>query len=131
MKTFRYTIILATVFLLGSCKDLLDTEPNDRISTDIFWRTQTDALYGTNAVYTFLNETQTAGNQASHFMSWDGMTDIGYTHQHNRRSRLYSRDNSIRSTAAFTLTSRPSMLAFVLRIHSWTTSVMFRMRMLQ
>jgi hypothetical protein len=80
MKTLRYTIILSAL-LLGGCKDLLDTTPNDRISTDIFWRTQNDAIYGANAVYTFLTETQTAGQPASHFISWDGMTDIGYTHQ--------------------------------------------------
>lgn len=79
MKTLRYTIILSAL-LLGGCKDLLETEPNDRISTDIFWRTQNDAVYGANAVYTFLTETQTAGQPASHFISWDGMTDIGYTH---------------------------------------------------
>jgi hypothetical protein len=73
MKTLRYTII-ASALMLGSCQDLLETVPNDRISTDIFWRTEKDATLGANAVYTHMVES------ASHYISWDGMTDIGYTH---------------------------------------------------
>ncbi|HMJ70231.1 MAG TPA: RagB/SusD family nutrient uptake outer membrane protein [Cyclobacteriaceae bacterium] len=74
MKTLRYTILLS-VLILGGCQDLLETVPNDRISTDIFWKTEKDATLGANAVYTHMVE------NASHYLSWDGMTDIGYTHQ--------------------------------------------------
>lgn len=72
MKTLRYTIIMVA-FVLGSCQDLLETVPNDRISTEIFWKTERDATLGANAVYTHMIE------NASHYISWDGMTDIGYT----------------------------------------------------
>lgn len=73
MKTLTY-IITCAAFLLGSCNDLLETVPNDRISTEIFWKTEKDATLGANAVYTHMVE------NASHYVSWDGMTDIGYTH---------------------------------------------------
>jgi hypothetical protein len=65
---------LAIAFFSGCQKDLLVTIPNDRISTAIFWKTDNDALLAANAVYTYMAE------NANHFMSWDGMTDIGYSH---------------------------------------------------
>lgn len=64
-------ILLSLAF--GACEDLLDTAPTDRISTENFWKTEKDALLAANAVYTHLSET------ATHYASWDGMTDIGYT----------------------------------------------------
>jgi hypothetical protein len=67
-----FTVLLSG-FILMSCEDLLDTPPTDRISTDIFWKTEKDATLAANAVYTHVIET------ASHYASWDGMTDIGYT----------------------------------------------------
>lgn len=66
------TLIITGVMII-SCDDLLDTVPTDRISTDIYWRTEKDATFAANAVYTHVMET------ASHYASWDGMTDIGYT----------------------------------------------------
>jgi hypothetical protein len=65
--------LLLTGLMVTSCDDLLDTPPTDRISTDIFWKTEKDATLGANAVYSHLIET------GSHYASWDGMTDIGYT----------------------------------------------------
>jgi hypothetical protein len=68
--------IMALLFaglIVTSCSDLLDTVPTDRISTDIFWKTDKDATLGANAVYSHIVES------ASHYASWDGMTDIGYT----------------------------------------------------
>ncbi|HEX5555254.1 MAG TPA: RagB/SusD family nutrient uptake outer membrane protein [Chitinophagaceae bacterium] len=71
----KLCFILLTIAVLQGCKkDLLVTIPNDRISTTIFWKTDNDATLAANAVYTYMAES------ASHFMSWDGMTDIGYTH---------------------------------------------------
>jgi hypothetical protein len=65
------TIACMTSFL--ACKkDLLTTVPNDRISTEIFWKTDNDAIMAANAVYTYLSES------GSHFVSWDGMSDILY-----------------------------------------------------
>lgn len=65
--------LLLTGLLITSCSDLLDTIPTDRISTDIFWKTEKDATLAANAVYSHIVES------ASHYASWDGMTDIGYT----------------------------------------------------
>jgi hypothetical protein len=59
--------------LMTSCKkDLLETIPNDRISSELFWKTEKDAILAANAIYPYL------GN-ASDYFSWDGMTDIGHT----------------------------------------------------
>lgn len=67
-----FIAMLVTGLLAGCQKNLLDTIPNDRISTEIYWRTEKDATLAANAVYTYL------GN-AEHFFSWDGMSDIGHT----------------------------------------------------
>src|SRR4051812_4716071 len=85
MKTFKHIILAsAALFAMSNCKDLLNTVPNDRISSQIFWKTEKDATYGANAVYTHLTEINPAitnvTTPAGHYISWDGMTDIGYTH---------------------------------------------------
>jgi len=64
-------LFIATL-LFGCKKELLNTIPNDRISSEIFWKTDKDATLAANAVYRYL------GN-SSDFFSWDGMTDIGHT----------------------------------------------------
>lgn len=75
MKTLRNIVLLMLAGLtLDSCNDFLQTVPNDRISTTIFWKTEKDATLGANAIYTNMVE------NASHYFSWDGMTDIGFTH---------------------------------------------------
>lgn len=66
-----FIALLAIALLAGCQKNLLETIPNDRISTEIYWRTDKDATLAANAVYTYL------GN-AEDFFSWDGMSDIGH-----------------------------------------------------
>src|SRR5260221_13214162 len=50
-----------SIFLLLSCfgcnKNLLNTVPNDRITSQIFWSKDNDALIAANALYTFLDST--------------------------------------------------------------------------
>ncbi len=72
MRYSKYILLLvsAPIFLLGCRKDLLETIPNDRISTEIFWKTENDAILATNAIYTLMAE------GAEHFIAWDGMSDI-------------------------------------------------------
>ena len=68
--------ILAVVLLtsLFSCKEnLLDPVPNDRISTAIFWKTETDALLAANAAYTYL--------WGQNLFALDGVSDIGHTNE--------------------------------------------------
>ena len=67
-------VVVAGVMLLQSCqKNLLNTVPNDRISTDIFWKTDNDATLAANAIYNYLSETP------DHFFGWDCMSDIIFT----------------------------------------------------
>jgi hypothetical protein len=66
-------IIAGAIVLQGCKKDLLETVPNDRISTEIFWKTEKDATLAANGVYTFLAES------AEHYIGWDGMSDIVFT----------------------------------------------------
>ncbi|HEU5292103.1 MAG TPA: RagB/SusD family nutrient uptake outer membrane protein, partial [Cyclobacteriaceae bacterium] len=71
----KIVALVMTGLVLTSCEDLLDTVPTDRVSTEIFWKTEKDATLAANAVYTHIVES------ASHYASWDGMTDIGFTNQ--------------------------------------------------
>lgn len=71
--TYKPLLLILIGLAFGACEDLLDTVPTDRISTETFWKTEKDAQLAANAVYTHLFET------ATHYASWDGMTDIGYT----------------------------------------------------
>ncbi len=67
------SLIAMASILVGCKKDLLETIPNDRISTEIFWKTEKDATLGANAVYIYMSES------AEHFIGWDGMSDIVFT----------------------------------------------------
>jgi len=68
--------ILLSLFLfsgiISSCKkDILETIPNDRVSSTIYWRTESDAIYGVNSVYSALD--------AVNLFVLDGVSDIGHT----------------------------------------------------
>ena len=54
----------------GCKKNLLITVPNDRLASDLFWKTENDAILGVNAIYPYLDGTN--------IFVWDGMTDIGH-----------------------------------------------------
>lgn len=56
---------------IGCQSDLLDTIPNDRISTTIFWKTTADAEFAANAIYPTLD--------GLNFLSYDGLTDVALT----------------------------------------------------
>lgn len=72
LKYILFSGLLAV--LATACKkDLLNTVPNDRLSTNIFWKTESDALLAVNAIYTFLDGTA--------IFSWDAFTDIGHVNQ--------------------------------------------------
>lgn len=76
MTTKHIAIILSALLLassvITSCKkNILDTVPNDRLSTDYFWKTEADAKLAVNAIYPFLDGTN--------IFVWDGTSDIGHT----------------------------------------------------
>jgi hypothetical protein len=49
--TFLYLTLLCIVF---GCTDILDTIPTDRLSAEVYWKTDKDAEYAANAIYRFL-----------------------------------------------------------------------------
>lgn len=66
-----FIFLLAATLVLTACdKDLLNKVPNDRISNDIFWKTEADAILGANAAYNNLDDLQ--------IFFWDGISDIGH-----------------------------------------------------
>jgi hypothetical protein len=65
------SIVIAAAVFLSSCeKDLLNTVPNDRLSSELFWKSEADARLAANAVYPFLDGTA--------IFVRDGITDIGH-----------------------------------------------------
>jgi hypothetical protein len=57
-----------------SCSaDLLETVPNDRISSEIFWQTPNDALLAVNSLYNDL--------EGVNLLSFDALTDIAHTNE--------------------------------------------------
>lgn len=60
-------------FFMGCDPDLLETIPNDRISSDIFWQTERDAESAANAVYTTLD--------GLNIVAYDGITDLVLTNR--------------------------------------------------
>lgn len=74
MKFLPVYIIIVGSVLLSSCKkDLLDTFPNDRLSTNVFWKTENDAKLAVNALYTDLDGTV--------IITRDALSDIAHTNQ--------------------------------------------------
>jgi hypothetical protein len=74
IKYILYSGVAALTFGLASCDSgLLETVPNDRLSVDLFWKTEADAKLAANSLYTDLDSTN--------LMSWDGVTDIAHINQ--------------------------------------------------
>ena len=65
---------MLVVAILSSCKkSLLNKLPNDRLSSEIFWKTENDARLAANALYTDLD--------GQNIFSWDALTEIAHTNQ--------------------------------------------------
>ena len=95
MKIFsKILILLVSIILFNSCnKDLLETIPNDRVTSAIFWKTDQDAVFAANAIYTKIPG-------ADVFTNWDAMSDIGHV-------TLGWRDQSIMEKGAYDATIFP------------------------
>jgi len=73
-KYIKSSLIILGISSLAitSCKeDILTTIPNDRVSTEVYWRSDLDAKYAVNAIYSALDGTN--------IFVLDGVTDIGHT----------------------------------------------------
>ena len=69
-------MMLCMVFTFTSCRrDLLETIPIDRVSSEIFWKTDADATNASTAIYTFM-DAATVSNVPLLFI--DGFSDIGH-----------------------------------------------------
>ncbi|MET1057950.1 MAG: RagB/SusD family nutrient uptake outer membrane protein [Pedobacter sp.] len=77
MMKFIYKLSLLgllTAMGFSACrKELLDPQPSDRVSENIFWNTENDALLATNALYTDLDSVNV--------FTWDALTEIAHTNQ--------------------------------------------------
>lgn len=73
MKKIIICFVLS--FLVFSCQeDFLETIPDDRISTAIFWKTENDVLLAANALYPTLDGPED-------IIGYDGITDILLTNR--------------------------------------------------
>jgi hypothetical protein len=77
MKTIKY-FLLSMVFAVSlfSCNDVLELNPKDALSSETFWKTESDAKLGLTGVYAFMT-TNTAYNHARKL--WDGLSEVAYT----------------------------------------------------
>ncbi|KAA2238480.1 RagB/SusD family nutrient uptake outer membrane protein [Chitinophaga agrisoli] len=68
---YRVALFILGLAALASCRpDLLKTPPTDRISSEIYWKTDADATNAATAVYTYLD--------GINIVFWDGLSDIGH-----------------------------------------------------
>jgi len=65
---FKLYMIVLLVLTIGCKKDLLNTIPNDRITSAIFWIQEKDAVLAANAIYNYL--------EGQDIFSWDAMSDV-------------------------------------------------------
>jgi len=72
MKTYKALFICFLILTTMSCdKGLLNTIPKDRLASDLFWKTEEDAIYASNGIYAIL------GDQWR-YSSMDAFTDIAH-----------------------------------------------------
>lgn len=76
MKTkniFSVGLLISTMLLQSGCqKDLLDLAPNDRLATELFWKTENDAILAVNAAYPLVLD------DGPTLFQRDAFTDIGH-----------------------------------------------------
>ncbi len=71
IKYLGYFLALVGIVFQSCKKNVLETIPNDRVSSEIYWKTEADARYALNAVYASLD--------ATNLFVLDGVTEIGHT----------------------------------------------------
>lgn len=67
----KYITLFIILICIGCEPDLLETIPNDRITSDIFWKQEKDAIIASDALYTFLDGTEK--------LHRDAFSDIAHT----------------------------------------------------
>ncbi|GAC1591530.1 MAG: hypothetical protein NVS3B19_12670 [Ginsengibacter sp.] len=130
MKKILITLITLLFGIGISCKkNLLNTVPDDRLSTTVFWKSDNDAVQSVNAIYPFLKGTQ--------IFSWDKYTDIGhnnavFTNDANIEQDIYDASNLQMKTTwgnAYTGIERSNFfLANVNKINTSNTTLINRLK---
>jgi len=78
MKKIISIICIGTSLLFfSSCdKNFLEKYPTDQISSETFWKTETDATMGLTGIYNVMTDHQAFNNGRR---LWDGLSEIAYT----------------------------------------------------
>lgn len=71
MKNISCAALLIAALFTVSCSDVLETIPTDRLPSELYWKTEQDAEYAANAIYTVLEDFRETINM-------DGLSDIGH-----------------------------------------------------
>jgi len=81
MKSLLYTVLTSVTLCLSaiSCSDDLDVAPPDKLSTNIFWKSETDADLALTGLYNFLYAPG-GGYATSQYQvfAWDNFSDDSY-----------------------------------------------------
>ncbi|MEN8122444.1 MAG: RagB/SusD family nutrient uptake outer membrane protein [Bacteroidota bacterium] len=80
MKNISKLILAGLILMMfASCEDFLERNPIDKISSQTFWKNQTDAEMGLAGVYQSLTQVSYADGWYNHSrMDFDCLTDDGY-----------------------------------------------------
>ncbi|HPM02823.1 MAG TPA: RagB/SusD family nutrient uptake outer membrane protein [Candidatus Cloacimonadota bacterium] len=80
--------IISSIILVGSltgCEDFLDRQPLDQLSTETFWKTESDAMLALTGVYFIEGQNATGAkqnydlwNQDAHLRLFEATTDNGF-----------------------------------------------------
>ena len=90
----KIIVLISIAFFLSSCQEnLLETVPDDRISTEIFWQSDNDAILAANALYPTLD-----GNN---LFSYDGITDVFHTNRLFESNSILEAGNADASFSRF------------------------------
>lgn len=70
---FSIGLLITTMLVQSGCqKDLLDLAPNDRLASELFWKTENDAILAVNAAYPLVLD------DGPTLFQRDAFTDIGH-----------------------------------------------------
>ncbi|NBA88936.1 RagB/SusD family nutrient uptake outer membrane protein [Emticicia sp. CRIBPO] len=81
-------LLTLTMFALGSCEnDLLNQAPNDRLASELFWKSENDAILAVNAAYpAVLDDGMTLFQR-------DALTDIGHVNSFFNQDALVQKNS--------------------------------------
>jgi len=84
LKAVIITAVILIGFLTG-CEDFLDRQPLDQLSTETFWKTESDAMLALTGVYFIEGQNSTGAkqnydlwNQDAHLRLFEATTDNGF-----------------------------------------------------